>query len=77
MRTHLEEDGEHDHSQGGGDKHGGGRDDVSINHGHKGEADRSPQATIGHDELLLEVHLLQAPAVGEESQTIGSCIQSG
>ena len=51
--------GQHDHQQ-GRDEHVGCRHDLTVNHPDQREADTAPQPSVGHDELLLQVDLLQA-----------------
>lgn len=66
--SYLEEDGEEDDDQGGGEHHMSGPHGLLVQHLDQGEGDGAPQAAVPHDELLLEVYLLDAEHVGDPGQ---------
>ena len=68
--SHLEEYCEHNHCQSCGHKHLLWRDDPCRYHLHQREPHRPPEASVGHDELFLEVDLADATTVGQEGQAV-------
>ncbi len=70
----LEEDCEHDDGERGGDEHLLGRDDLLIDHLHQAESDRAPEAAVSHDELLLQVDLVDPPPIRQEDQSVNACM---
>ena len=62
-RTYLEEDGEVDDGDGGGDEHGLQLDVLGVDEEHQGEGHGAPQPAVRHDELLHAVQLVEAEGV--------------
>ncbi len=70
MNSYLEEYGEHDDRQRGGDEHLLWRDDLLLDHFDQTEPYRPPEPPVGHDELLLQVNLADAAAVRKEHEAV-------
>ena len=65
---YLNEDGEENDNQSGGDKHLPWLDVVRFEHFDQGEADGTPQTSVSHNKLFLDVNGLQPESIGHGRQ---------
>lgn len=76
-KTYLDEHGEVDDGDGGGDEHGLQRHDSRVYEEHQGERHGAAQTAVGHDEFLHFVQFVQPELVRQRRQHYHACNGGG